>query len=127
VLNEIPRVRQIPGEQRRRWFHSRSMDLIVWYGENDFPVGFQLCYGKGDAERALTWNAPRDYSHMAIDDGEGRWFHYKATPILIPDGRFDASSVCESFILESVELPRAIIDLVVVKLREHPQHAASGS
>jgi hypothetical protein len=44
--------------------------LIVWYDEVNLPVGFQLCYGKEKSERALTWNAPAKYNHMAVDDGE---------------------------------------------------------
>jgi hypothetical protein len=127
MLWEIPRVRQIPGEPRRRWFNSRAFDLIVWYDEVNSPVGFQLCYGKEKSERALPWNPPAKYNHMAVDDGEGRTFHHKATPILVPDGHFDASAVCEAFVRESTQLPRDIVDLVVGKLRQHPQHAPSGA
>ena len=65
--------------------------------------------------------------HMGIDDGEGRSLRYKATPILIPDGQFDASTVCEKFVLESAELPRDIVDLVVDKLRLHPHHGSTGA
>ena len=32
-----------------------SMDLIVWYAEDrERIVGFQLCYGKGEKEKAIA-------------------------------------------------------------------------
>lgn len=84
MLREIPDVLQIDGEPRRRWFQSIAIDLTVWYDAQDRPTGFQLCYdrGKPQAERALTWNAPASYRHIPVDDGEGRPFRQKGTPIL---------------------------------------------
>jgi hypothetical protein len=125
VLSEIPQTRQIAGEPRRRWFQSIAFDLVVWYDDQDQPSGFQLCYGKPQHERALTWNAPASYDHTAVDDGEDRPFRYKSTPILVPDGTFDAASVSEAFLRESAALPPDIVALVVAKLREHPEHEQS--
>ncbi len=72
MLREIRRVRQVEGEAHRRWFSSSRLDLFVWYGASEAPVGFQLCYDKDGWERALTWNAPDRFSHEVVDDGEGR-------------------------------------------------------
>ena len=123
MLREIHHVRQIPSEPRRRWFNSPSCDLVVWYSASNAPISFQLCYDKGGAERTLTWHAPNTYSHSAVDDGEGRAFHHKATPILVADGNFDAPRVTELFHQESSELPSDVVELIIGKLREHTGHA----
>ena len=39
-------------------------DLYVWYDDGEMPIGFQLCYGKDNAEKALTWLRPERFSHM---------------------------------------------------------------
>ncbi len=128
MLREITSARQIAGEPRRRWFWSDALDLIVWYDDQSQPTGFQLCYGKGEprSERALTWNAPARYSHMAVDDGEGRAFRYKATPILIPDGTLDVRNLSDAFVRESAELPSEIVIFVVSKLGQHPENTNAG-
>lgn len=91
MLREIRNVRQIPGELKRRWFTSDTMDLIVWVDESDGPTQLQLCYDKGlhRAERALTWKHKTGYTHTAVDDGEAGHGRYKSTPILIADGSFN--------------------------------------
>lgn len=119
MLREIPYVRQVAGEPRRRWFQSLGFDLIVWYDDQNRPSGFQLCYGKAQQERALTWNPPSRYSHMAVDNGETHPLRYKGTPILVPDGTFDAASVAQAFLRESGALPAEIVALVAAKLGEH--------
>ncbi|CAK0767490.1 conserved hypothetical protein [Gammaproteobacteria bacterium] len=121
MLREILHTCQIAGEPRRRWFRSNDFDLIVWYGDQGQPSGFQLCYGHHQRAYALTWHTPAFYSHMAVDDGEGRPFRYKGTPILIPDGVFDADRLREAFLQESTALPSEILSLVLAKLREHPK------
>ena len=127
MLREIPHVLQTDGEPRRRWFQSILIDLIVWFDDQDRPTGFQLCYGRGrpGAERALTWNAPASYRHMAVDDGEDRPFRHKATPILISDGTFDVEVVSDAFLRESAELPAEIVVLVVGQLREYSENPGS--
>ena len=69
-MREIPDVEQVPGEPRRRWFFSHEQDLIVWFGADGAPVGFQLAYGKYRHERALRWKAGKGFTHDAVDDGE---------------------------------------------------------
>ena len=56
-LRELPRVRQVAGEPRRRWFHGHEMDLVVWEGEDGAPLGFQLAYDKHRDEHSITWRA----------------------------------------------------------------------
>jgi len=55
MLTEIRNARQVEGEGFRRWFTDDYFDLIVWYGDQNAMIGFQLCYDKQGKERALTW------------------------------------------------------------------------
>ena len=73
MIHEVKRTRQVPGEGFRRWFTDSDFDLIVWYEgqDEDGPIaGFQLCYDKQGAERALTWRRATGFSHEKVDDGE---------------------------------------------------------
>jgi hypothetical protein len=124
VLVEYRNVRQIRGEGHRRWFSDEYFDLIVWY---DGPKprrtaisGFQLCYGKGGDERALTWRSTQGFSHEKVDTGEDRWGGMKSTPILVADGVFDSASVSERFREASKGLDPDIADIVMDKLAEYP-------
>jgi hypothetical protein len=126
ALTEIPAVRQIPGEPPRRWFASQSLDLIVWLDDSGSPAGFQLCYDKLRAERALTWKPDSGFLHHAVDDGERGGLRYKRTPVLVEDGRFDAVRVSELFARASATLPREIVEFVSARLRQHPGHAEQG-
>lgn len=119
MLREILPVRQIRGEPRRRWFASPTLDLIVWIGGDEAPVGFQLCYDKGDAERALTWRSPNLFSHMAVDSGENAGTSHKGSPLLVPDGNFHPAFVGPCFDSECGAVPAAIVDLVREKIRQH--------
>jgi len=117
-LVEIIHVRQVPGDPRRRWFSSDDMDLIVWYDDSDALIGFQLCYDKLRSERALRWEPELGYRHMAIDNGESSISpRYKATPILVADGHFDARRVADIFTASSRHIPPDIAQFVSLKLR----------
>jgi hypothetical protein len=118
VLREIAETRQIRGEPRRRWFNSEFMDLYVWYDSVDVPLGFQLCYGKPDFERALTWFRPDNFSHMAVNHGgqESRG----QTPLLVLDGVFEAPAVGAAFSREARGLPGDVAGLVLEKLAAYP-------
>jgi hypothetical protein len=120
-LRELANARQIPGEPKRRWFSSPELDLIVWLDSRDAPVGFQLCYDKSRGERALTWRSDRGYEHAGVDDGERMPAHYKSTPILVPDGRFDCDRVKTSFLGSSAELPDDIRRFVAERLDHYPK------
>jgi hypothetical protein len=119
MLREILGVRQISGEQTRRWFTSDTMDLIVWIDDAGMPAGFQLCYDKGDAEHAVTWKPLSGLSHLAVDDGEsGGGLRYKATPMLMPNGQIDASRIARLFTGAAHDLPHVIRDFVIAKIGE---------
>jgi hypothetical protein len=124
VLAEYANVQQIPGQRRRRWFHSLDEDLIVWYSDDGSLYGFQLCYDKQRSERALTWLPPSGFSHHRVDDGEGPPLTYKRTPILVADGEFDACALAHRFAQVSETLPPEIFEFVSGKLREHARRSA---
>jgi hypothetical protein len=116
MLCEMTKVRQVPGELRRRWFSSAAFDLIVWIDAAGAIAGFQLCYDREKNEKVLTWKAPDEYSHMAVDDGEGRAGRHKSSPILVPGGPFKPGALAEDFRREAAQLPFEIASLVLAKI-----------
>jgi hypothetical protein len=121
MLREIPHVRQSAGEERRRWFCSPDMDLIVWSQADGAIGGFQLCYDKTRHERAITWRRDGSYSHGAIDDGEDRPGKYKSTPIVVPDGAPDPVSIAALFKTEAAAIDPAVAAFVFEKLLACPR------
>ena len=82
MLREIKRVRQSPGEPRRRWWQDAYFDLNVWYDDAGAIIGFQLCYDRLEDERALTVLPGKKLTHHRVDSGEGRASRAKGIPIL---------------------------------------------
>ena len=120
MFTEISNVRQIKGEPKRRWFSDKDLELIVWFGEHDRIVGFQLCYEMDKEPRALTWRENEGFLHTGIDDGEIGWRAQKATPVLIRDGVFDQKTIGKRFASSSQTLPKEIADFVLLKIKDYP-------
>lgn len=121
MLQEIAKVSQPSDKGRRQWFLDDFFDLIVWHDEEGKISGFQLCYEKGNNnERALTWQRTSGYSHNRIDDGEGRTYRQKMTPILIADGFFENKEIAERFRKESKETGAGIAQFIYEKLLQFP-------
>lgn len=116
MLREVNNPRQIPGEQPRRWFSDDDMDLVVWLGEDESIQGFQLAYDKARSEHALTWRNGSGFQHNRIDDGEGQPGHYKATPILVPDGKFSALELANRFKESALRIDQRVSQFVFLKL-----------
>ena len=116
MLQEIRNPRQIKDELPRRWFSDDKMDLIVWIDETKEIAGFQLTYDKPHSEHALTWKSNGVFRHNRVDDGEGRPGKYKGTPLLIPDGMFDANIIANKFIGNSGDIDQQISQFVYEKL-----------
>ncbi|MDC7233679.1 MAG: hypothetical protein PQJ58_10640 [Spirochaetales bacterium] len=96
MLVEIENVRQIPGDDKRRWFVDENTDLIVWFDQTESEItGFQLCYDKKSVQRCLTW--------QQRDGG-------KTT--LSADGRYSKKRVIRLFNSISAGLPDTIRRLV---------------
>ena len=119
MLKEWEGVRQRLDEGKRRWFSDSEFDLIVWYDHEGRLLGFQLCYDKASAERAITWFATGSYVHAKVDTGESR-FGMKEAPTLVSDGPFDSNRVADAFAAAAGEVDREIAAMVVEKLRSYP-------
>jgi hypothetical protein len=119
MLKELNNVRQVEGEPARRWFSSDKMDLIVWFDQQANPVGFQFCYDKGGAEKALTWRPETGFSHMGVDDGEGgSRLTYKATPILVANGRFNGARVIKLLADHGAAVPPKVLEFISSRIQE---------
>ena len=121
MLSEIKHVRQIHGEGHRRWFSDKFFDLIIWYNDDGEIEGFQLCYDKGENERAVTWHKDSGFAHTGVDDGEDKIRLYKMTPILVSDGVFDNKKIAKKFREESTEIDSNISAFVFDKLIMYQQ------
>ena len=117
MLRELPRVQQVAGEPRRRWFHAHEMDLVVWEGEDGEPLAFQLAYDRHRNEHSIAWRAGQGFTHYQVDDGEAALFS-KKTPFLYLDGAFQRDRVLAEFRAAAENLPRGIADFVAARLRE---------
>lgn len=119
MLYELSDVRQIAGEGFRRWFRDDDFDLIVWYDDDGAIAGFQLCYGKQDYERALTWRQGDLYAHHGVDDGDGVR-PMKGTPILVADGVFAKDMVRPAFEKAALKLDPDLARFVAERLDHAP-------
>jgi hypothetical protein len=120
MLREIPNVRQIPGEGRRRWFTDAYFDLIVWYADDGAVSGFQLCYDKQEHERAFTWTRGHSCVHEEIDAGEFPG-HSKMSPVLGGGSSRPVRGIEERFFRESANIDdREIVRLVHDTVGDYP-------
>jgi hypothetical protein len=108
---------KVRGDYRRSWMSDDYFDLIVWYEPSNAIHGFQLCYGKLESERALTWLNTGGFSHSKIDSGEDDP-EANRTPILLPDGSFPPTEVSREFRQRSQRLPKSLRNFVLAKLKQ---------
>lgn len=97
------------------------MDLTVWVDGGGGITGFELCYDKGHAERAVRWDREGGFLHQKVDDGENRGYDYKETPILVPDGRFAVKKISRLFHDNSRDIDSALADFVYRTLLTYPE------
>ncbi len=119
MLAEVKDARQIEGEGTRRWFRDDDLDLIVWYDSRGKLDGFQLCYNKQQAERALTWRSSGSYQHNAIDPGEVPG-QAKMSPILVAHGTFDKERIAQIFDERSSRIEPDLAELIKEKIHAYP-------
>jgi hypothetical protein len=119
MLCEIKNVKQYDGEPQRRWFVDDYFDLIVWLSKSNEVIGFQLCYDKMKNQHALTWHKNSGYIHNRVDDGEHKPGKYKATPVLVTDGTFEAEAVAEIFKWESRNMDKELAQFISQMLKEY--------
>jgi hypothetical protein len=119
MLREVTHIRQIKGEQKRRWFSNDFFDLLVWIDETDGISGFQLSYDRSQNQRALTWHIESGFTHDRIDDGEGKPGKIKATPILLPDSHFNYTEIGGRFKKHGRYIEERIFSFVYKKIMEY--------
>ena len=94
-------LRAITGQQQtdnnRLWFSDDNHDLFVWLDDRNNPVAFQFSYDKHRDEHCIYWHQQRGFRHDRIDSGDNLQAGYKMTPILVPDGHFDAPRLVKLF------------------------------
>ena len=118
MLQEAEAVRQVLGEPKRRWFSDDYFDLIVWVSDSNDILSFQLCYDKTGDLRALNWQE-KGYSHLGVDDGEGRFGKPKATPVLVPDGVFNKDGVVKAFEQACSNMDAKVAKFVIEKIKDY--------
>jgi hypothetical protein len=109
-------VRQEPG-QRRRWFESDQMELIVWFQDHSRPTGFQIIYSLRGEERALTWLASAGFRHSIIDTGDDSPLK-NLTPTLGAGGAVPWNHIRELFHARCESLAEDIKGFVLGQLAE---------
>jgi hypothetical protein len=117
MLREQRNVRQVPGENFRRWFTDENLEIVVWYEQADAIFGFQICYDPRNEPRALTWTLKRGFSHAAIDNGDDKPTSNR-TPVLSPCGNYDAAMLREAFLASGDGLPAKEKAFIENKLSE---------
>ena len=117
---EVSKVRQVPGEPRRRWFSSTRFDLFLQCADDGRFVGFQLYYDKPHREHAIVYSDTDGFRHLAVDDGEHRPGRHKASPMLTKDGVFEASRIYASFNAASADIPVDVAGYVGQALARYP-------
>ena len=123
MLKEFKRVRQEGGGQRRRWFEDDGMELVLWHDAVGAVTGFQILYGHGDGEHALTWRSESGFAHNRVDQGDTR-AHMKLSPILVPDGVVPWTLLRDEFATRSGGLDDPLRALVLGKLNGRTAHGS---
>lgn len=125
MFTEIATRRTHSQGYRRRWFQSESMDLYTWQDEANVLLGFQLAYDRRADQRAITWIRDRGYFHARIDeDMRGL---VASTPLLQPEGGFDAYRTHAEFMKAAAGLDADIALFVSRKLRAYLEIGRSHS
>jgi hypothetical protein len=107
-LREIPHVRQISGEPRRRWFVSEFLELMVWVNGANRPIKFQFCHRSGDSEYAFTWHEKKGWDYTAVDTGDSGGVGIKASAILRSRSAPDLVLLRSLFAAAAGDIPKNI-------------------
>ncbi len=124
MLREIGAAKQDSSGSRKQWFSDPAMDLFVWREPSGDIRKFQLaCKGGIDAEgegpeQALTWSASGGFTRNLVDDGEQEPARYKASPILVPAGRFPVDDLIEMFVDRARDIEPFVRGFVFARLHD---------
>jgi hypothetical protein len=118
MLREISGVRQDAPGLTRRWFQGRWFDLFLWQDAAGEFTRFQLCYDIERNERALVWSREHGFFHDGVEHGEHA-AGQAASPIFVPDGKFDSGTVVPRFEREAAAMPVEVREFVLAGIRRH--------
>ena len=118
MLREIAGVRQDAPALTRRWFQGRYFDLFTWQESAGAFTRIQLCYDVERNERALVWSRNEGFFHDGVEHGEHA-AGQAASPILVPDGKFDSGTVVPRFERDAAGIAAEVREFVLAKIREH--------
>jgi hypothetical protein len=131
MLTALPKTRQNEGESKRVWYFSSSLDMFVWFDQDDVPYAFDLTYKtRRYQERTVSWHRERGYRHWKPEVGRQR---FGAGGMLVQAGAFEHGSAAAQFLAQCADLPAAISREVLIRLAAfelpaelppaHPRHA----
>ena len=118
TVREIAAVRQDSGAGQRRWFQDEYFDLFLWQDGAGTPVAFQLCYGRGGKEGAISWRAAEGFSHARVETGEHGPLT-RRTPILLADGIPAYFRIYGRFLAASCDWDPRLRDFMLERLRAY--------
>lgn len=121
MLSEYKDVRQRDGEGFRRWFSDAYFDVIVWYDrEGGSMTGFQVCYDKGQAERAFTWKVEEGIvrSHRFVVNGPVQIGTSKMTSMLSGDAAGVDEAVPARLRASAGELDPDILEAMLARIED---------
>ena len=118
MLREIKETTQKPGEPRKRWFSSLSMDVFVWLDDADDIVSYQLTYDKPHDEKALIWSREKGFTHLGVDDGT-RPGKYPGSPLFVEDGVFVPGKIVSMLKNDKGDLEPRIKNFILGSIGEH--------
>ena len=118
MLREIKETRQKPGEPKKRWLTSLSMDVFVWFNEDDEIVSYQFSYNKPHDEKALVWSKEKGFSHLGVDDGFNPGKH-PGRPLFIADGTLQPKKLISMLKKDRGDLQPWIRDFIVAGIKEN--------
>lgn len=115
---------EIPDEVTRRWFSTKSCDLILWNDRRGDLCGFQLCYDKSNDERAFTWHKGRGYSHTRVDAGESIATKNR-TPILTAIAILQPELIAAALQECRMVIDAATLEFINAKVKEYSKSPSS--
>lgn len=118
MLREILETSQNSDEPKKRWFSSLSMDLFVWFNDQDEIVSYQLTYNKPHGEKALLWSKEKGYSHLGVDDGTRPGKH-PGSPLFVKDGVVVPSKIISMLKRDEGDLSPWIKNFILDGIKEY--------
>lgn len=73
----------------------------------------------------VVWRPCGGFELMAVDNGEHRLGKYKASPVLVPNGYFDAKRIHSAFAKECTSLPQEFAAYVLHALERYPSYGGT--